>query len=99
MMVIPLTCARTSRRRFTLLKVFNAEAISSLGTPQADARAAAAVAFNTLYSPASGNSKSAHGSPFFSTDHEVRAGSSRKFASRHMAEALLPYRSTGQNAR
>ena len=63
MMVMPFTCAFTSRRRFTLLKVFSAAAIASFGTPQEAASAAAAVAFQTLYSPASGNSRSAQGWP------------------------------------
>src|SRR5204863_6473094 len=86
-------------RRFTLLNVFNAEAIASLGTPYPAARAAAAVAFSTLYSPASENSKSDQCSPFCSTDHEVRVGSSSRFVTRQVAFLLVPYRSTGQKAR
>src|SRR5580704_578403 len=43
MMVMPFTFARTSRRRFTLLKVFSAAAISSREMPQLAAIAAAAV--------------------------------------------------------
>src|SRR5580704_14129975 len=99
MIVIPFTRARTSRRRFTLLNVFNAAEISSLETPQSTAKAAAAVAFQTLYSPASENSKSAQGSLLRSTVQVVRAGSKRRFVIRHADLALVPYRSTGQNAR
>src|SRR6266403_2012088 len=99
MIVIPFTCARTSSRRFTLLKVFNAEVICSLAIPHPDARAAAAVAFNTLYSPASENSKSAQRSPSRSTDHELRDESSPRFVTCHAAFFAFPYLSTGQNAR
>ena len=63
MIVMPSTWAFTSRRRFTLLKVFSASAIASFETAHDDASAAAAVAFHTLYSPASGNSRSAQGWP------------------------------------
>src|SRR5713226_3696583 len=90
MMVIPFTCARTSRRRFTLLKVFKAAAICSFEIPHPDAKAEAAVAFSTLYSPARANSKSDHGSPLRSTDHEVRAGSRRRLVTLHVADGLLP---------
>src|SRR5437667_9380254 len=51
MMVMPFTSARTSRGRFTLLKVFSAVLILSFEIPQPAAKAAAAVAFKTLYSP------------------------------------------------
>ena len=46
MMVMPFTCARTSSRRLTLLKVFSAVAIASCEMPQPAAKAAAAVAFD-----------------------------------------------------
>ena len=50
--VMPLITARTSRRRLTLLKVAIASAIAAVGMPAAAARAAAAVAFRALCSPA-----------------------------------------------
>src|SRR5207249_10624746 len=78
MIVMPLTSARTSRRRFTLLNVFSAVLILSFEMLQPTAKAAAAVAFKTLYSPPRENSKSAQCSPLCSTDQLVRAGSSRK---------------------
>src|SRR5580704_14015819 len=97
-MVIPFTCAFTSSRRFTLLNVFSAAAISSFEIPYAAARAAAAVAFHTLYSPASGNSRSAQACPLCNTDHEVRPASNFRFVIRHSERALAPYLSTGQKA-
>src|SRR6202020_489067 len=97
MMVMPLTCAFTSKRRLTLLNVFRAAAIASAEMPHPDARAAAAVAFQTLYSPANGNSKSAHGWPSRRTVQEVRPGSRRKFVTFQFARGPAPYRSTGQN--
>ena len=63
MMVMPLISAFTSRRRFTLRKVASAWAIASFEIPQSHASAAAAVAFQTLYSPPSANSKSAQRFP------------------------------------
>src|SRR4029077_1587584 len=99
MIVMPFTCARTSRRRFTLLKVFNATTIFSLGIPHPDARAAAAVAFITLHSAPSANSKSAQLSPFVRIVHEVTVGSSRRLVTCHEPFFVVPYRSTGQNAR
>src|SRR5271165_2074260 len=99
MMVMPFTFARTSSRRLTLLKVFNAAEISSLGTPHPAAIAAAAVAFHTLYSPATAYSKSAHGFPSRRTDHAVRPGSKCRSVIRQVAFEAEPYRSTGQKAR
>src|SRR4030081_3469683 len=98
MIVTPFTCAFTSRRRFTLLKVFSAAEISSFVIPHCAASAAAAVAFQTLYSPAKGNWKSAHAWPFRRTDHEVCAGSSRRFAICQSDRGPAPYRSTGEKA-
>ena len=54
MMVMPRMTSRISSRRFTLLKVANAAQIASLLIPLSEARAAAAVAFSALCSPASG---------------------------------------------
>src|ERR1700732_2250598 len=99
MIVIPFTLARTSRRRFTLLKVFNAAEISSFEIPHPAAIAAAADAFHTLYSPPTAYSNSAHGFPSRITDHAVRPGSKCRSVIRQVAFALEPYRSTGQNAR
>src|SRR6266496_4262302 len=98
MIVMPFTCAFTSRRRFTLLKVFRAAAIAFFGTSQDDANAAAAVAFQTLYSPAKANSRSAQGCPLCRTVHDVRAGSRRRFVIFQFASGPVPYCSTGQKA-
>src|SRR5579871_151143 len=98
MIVIPFTCAFTSSRRFTLLNVFNASAIAVFGTPHDSAIAAAAVAFHTLYSPASGNSRSAQGLPSRNTVQLVRSVSRRRSETRQLARGPAPYRSTGQNA-
>src|ERR1035438_8102089 len=93
MMVMPFTCALTSKRRFTLLKVFSAAAISSFEMPYAAARAAAEVAFHTLYSPARGNSRSAQARPLCNTDHDVRPASSFRFVIRQCERSAAPYRS------
>src|ERR1700722_10279098 len=95
---MPLMEARTSSRRFTLLKDFSADEISVTGTPQLEAKAAAAVAFHTLYSPPKANSKSAQYLPSRNTVQRVRSGSRRRLVTRHIADSLVPYRSTGQNA-
>ena len=52
--------------------------------------AAAAVAFQTLYSPASGNSRSAHGWPSCTTVHVVRAGSKRTLLTFQFARGPAP---------
>src|SRR5947209_18882878 len=98
MIVMPLTSARTSRRRFTLMNVFSAVVILSFEMLQPTAKAAAAVAFKTLYSPPRENSKSAQCSPSCSTDQLVRAGSSRRFVIRQVEFCVAPYRSTGQRS-
>ena len=66
------------------------ESEQKLQASQAAAKPAAAVAFHTLYSPASANSKSAHGLPSCSTDHVVRPGSSRRSLTRHCERAPPP---------
>src|SRR6185437_4146840 len=68
-------------------------------TPQVAASAAAAVAFHTLYSPASANSKLPQGLSSRRTDQLVRVGSVRKLAICHPAFEFEPYRSTLQKAR
>src|SRR5205814_8103559 len=99
MMVMPFTSARTSRRRFTLLNVFSAELILSFEIPQPAAKAAAAVAFKTLYSPPRENSNSAQCSLLCSTDQLVCAGSSRRFVIRQPEFCVAPDGSTGPSAR
>ena len=89
-MVMPLTSAFTSRRRFTLLKVFRALAIASGEMPQSAARAAAALAFHTLYSPAKGNSNSAQSLPSRSKDHPVLDDSNFRSAICQAARLLAP---------
>src|SRR5271169_2730880 len=97
MIVMPFNCALISKRLFTLLNVFRAAAISSFEMPYAAAIAAAAVAFHTLYSPASANSRLAQATPLCNTDHVVRAASNFRFVIRHSEPAPPPYRSTGQS--
>ena len=63
MMVMPWTSARTSRRRFTDLKVAMASMIASVGTPCPEASAAAAVALKALCSPGMGRVRVAKNSP------------------------------------
>src|SRR5260221_14651735 len=89
-MVMPLTSAFTSRRRFTLLKLFKALAMTFGETPLLAARAAAALAFQTLYSPARGNSNSAHSLPSCSSDQDVLAGANFTSAIRQVASVLAP---------
>src|SRR3954454_22640028 len=98
MIVMPLTWALTSRRRFTLLKLFKASAMSFGAIPHEAARAAAAVAFHTLYSPARANSKSAQCALLCSTDQVVAPGSRRKLVTFQLARGPAPYRSIGLKA-
>src|SRR5216683_5435461 len=88
--VMPLTSAFTSSRRFTLLKLCSARAITSEEMPQFAAIAAAALAFQTLYSPARGNSNSPHGLPFRKRDQRVLVGSSFRSSICHVAWLLVP---------
>ena len=64
--------------------------MASFDTPQDEARAAAAVAFQTLYSPASGNSKSAQGLASRKTVHVVRFGSRRRSVTLQLERGPAP---------
>src|SRR5690348_5356413 len=61
--------------------------------------AAAALAFQTLYSPDNANSNFAHRLPLFETDHDVPCGECCRFVILQAEFSRLPYRSTGHKAR
>src|SRR4051812_4628982 len=87
---LPPISALTSSRRFTLLNDFSACAIASGEIPQCAARAAAPVAFSTLYEPANGNSKLPQHFPSRNTPQLVRADSYFTSTARQFAFSLNP---------